>query len=942
MVRWIFPLTLAWILLLAFCACSGNMQTIELDSGPDVEDSQVQIVPICASDSECDDEDPCTKDYCSEAGKCAQDPAPGEVCDDGNPCTTGDLCGEDGTCGGGEALVCNDENPCTNDVCKVEEGCVFEPSDKDLECDGTPCTSGDQCIQGACVAGTLVECVDANPDDCTFFTCDAGTGECTVAQTHLQGHPCADGNPCTDNDVCDGKGVCQPGTQHSCVSQHPCKAAWCNDQAKEGTNPCVADFLPEGTPCDDGSKCTDGDKCAAPEQGPMQCIGTPIGCDDGNACTLDTCTEEDGCAFSPKADGTLCGGNELCGGQAVCKGGQCQWGQGQGCDDGIACTQDSCLPDGNCQNVPVDSVCNDNDACTGVETCKAGQGCVGGTPIVCNDGVACTQDSCQNGQCVYSPQFGSCNDGNICTDDVCQVPAGCSNTPNNVNCDDGNPCTSGDQCVGGSCQSGGAANCDDGNSCTEDSCDLQKGCVHVPKGAGCGACDPYKIETCYSGPGGTEGKGACKAGFRQCLATGLDWSPCYGQVLPLTTDICGNNLDDDCDGTQADEACSDVPDSGVWADYDYGSDTTGNGSFKNPYKTATKAVSTGSKLVMLKADADGTIYPEEVSLGAVVNGITIKGWGPQRPVIQGRLYLVHCYDCVFDNLELRYAKPGQFENPPGGTIDAVHNYRNVFSRVKLSAPDGLPSGMNLARCHHGYDNLFVDVEIDDVVLQPVDGTSTNALLNWQDHGSGSQFVRVKLGNKITVQGGLPGSLGLTFISVGGYCSNWPKGVSGIRNCVAGNLDVAKLSTGSSSFTAFNYWCYFPSENASGVAVVNNTVANIKAGSVTALTASLAYDFELNVSSNIFGPFEGASSTGVSCGSPLLVHYTDLFGVTMPYSGKAGGGVGNISSDPMFQAPGNGDFHLKPGSPCIDTGDPILPDVNGSAGDMGAYGGPYAG
>ena len=51
--------------------------------------------------------------------------------------------------------------------------------------------------------------------------------------------------------------------------------------------------------------------------------------------------------------------------------------------------------------------------------------------------------------------------------------------------------------------------------------------------------------------------------------------------------------------------------------------------------------------------------------------------------------------------------------------------------------------------------------------------------------------------------------------------------------------------------------------------------------------------------------------------------------------------GNISADPLFADPENGDFRLQPGSPCIDSGDPelIYNDHDGSRNDMGAFGGP---
>lgn len=47
--------------------------------------------------------------------------------------------------------------------------------------------------------------------------------------------------------------------------------------------------------------------------------------------------------------------------------------------------------------------------------------------------------------------------------------------------------------------------------------------------------------------------------------------------------------------------------------------------------------------------------------------------------------------------------------------------------------------------------------------------------------------------------------------------------------------------------------------------------------------------------------------------------------------------GNISVDPRFVL--EYDYHLKPDSPCINTGDTLITDNDGSRSDMGLYGGP---
>ena len=99
--------------------------------------------------------------------------------------------------------------------------------------------------------------------------------------------------------------------------------------------------------------------------------------------------------------------------------------------------------------------CNDGNACT-VDSCTA-NGCTH-TALGCDDGVACTVDSCDPWTgCVHTPNNAACDDGNTCTDDTCSAMTGCSHANNTATCDDGTSCTTGDHCQNGICIGGGWA-----------------------------------------------------------------------------------------------------------------------------------------------------------------------------------------------------------------------------------------------------------------------------------------------------------------------------------------------------------------------------------------------------------------------------------------------------------------------------------------------------
>jgi len=90
-------------------------------------------------------------------------------------------------------------------------------------------------------------------------------------------------------------------------------------------------------------------------------------------------------------------------------------------------------------------------------------------------------------------------------------------------------------------------------------------------------------------------------------------------------------------------------------------------------------------------------------------------------------------------------------------------------------------------------------------------------------------------------------------------------------------------------------------------------------------------------------------------STITSSYNDVWSNTLGNYNGTSAGTGDISEDPLFADPDNGDFHLKSQagrwngtdwvndnetSPCIDAGDPSEKDPDGTRINMGAYGGTW--
>jgi len=119
-------------------------------------------------------------------------PQTGNACDDGNPCTVGEVC-KAGLCTPADAGACDDGNPCTIDACAPTKGCSHV-AQSGLACsDGSPCTTGDVCTAGTC-GGKPISCTTTAEDAaaCMVAVCDATAG-CKPVSTCPALHACLGG-----------------------------------------------------------------------------------------------------------------------------------------------------------------------------------------------------------------------------------------------------------------------------------------------------------------------------------------------------------------------------------------------------------------------------------------------------------------------------------------------------------------------------------------------------------------------------------------------------------------------------------------------------------------------------------------------------------------------------------------------------------------------------
>ncbi|MBU0467185.1 MAG: right-handed parallel beta-helix repeat-containing protein, partial [Nanoarchaeota archaeon] len=473
----------------------------------------------------------------------------------------------------------------------IGDGIDYHP--KQLELETCSAQGGYECSANEFCPGSIIPSLDT--DSCCDIPCEATCGSadgiCPPGCSHSDGDPdctwCGDGIVQAPND---------DGENEECDDGNNLNGDGCDEFCQDEPEPeCTTDEQ-----CDDGSFCDGVETCQA-----GTCVaGTPPCVDDGVECTTVLCDEgSDQCnvpddGYCQDILGLFCDGEETCDAVDDCQAGFLDW------SDGVYCTVDSCDEDlDEIIHTANDVLCQDGLWCNGAEICDAVLGCQNGTQEVCDDGLECSVDSCDEGEdegddegqcvsdtsdctCTVETQEVDCDDGNLCTLDTCNPNTLLCNLPENVingtECDDGFFCTLGDVCSGGVC-SGDENECSDGFSCTVGTCDdVNDVCIQAGYDAlcndqtycngtevcnitlGCVAGDPIvcggddgiectdhicveEIANCAH----VENNTNCEDGF-MCLVD-------EGGCVDTSGSFCGNNiaeLGEECDGLDlSNETC---------------------------------------------------------------------------------------------------------------------------------------------------------------------------------------------------------------------------------------------------------------------------------------------------------------------------------------------------------------------------------------------------
>ena len=406
-------------------------------------------------------------------------------------------CNADSDCGPGAFCECRGAS-CTKTggVCRPQPQVCPDIVAPVCGCDGT--TYANDCLRqqagacrlhaGACFASG--GCFDTIEHQCTGASCSPAAG-CRLPNEFCS--PTCGTTPPT--------GTCfdlttRKCTALSCGPDQPCLPnqfceTTCPPPPPNGHCFVTVDRQCSTEPCGPGMPCQNPNEVCDPQCPPPECT-TDADCNDGNACTADSCVNgscQHACVCLTPAGGAAC-----------CPG-----------PDSLCLTPCGTSADGTCGGVcpAADEVCT----ATG-DTCA----CMPKTPPACGDSSPACNGTCPTGSTCQSPTGAP----------SCQCVPGCTT---DTDCDDGNGCTV-DHCVDGTCEhacicltpAGGPACCaGPGTACVEP--------CGMDQAGTCGG-------TCPSG--GTCEALASNSATGACGCVSGVGGPCGGFILPRT--VCAPGL----------------------------------------------------------------------------------------------------------------------------------------------------------------------------------------------------------------------------------------------------------------------------------------------------------------------------------------------------------------------------------------------------------------
>jgi MYXO-CTERM domain-containing protein len=275
----------------AACGDQGVACTVDdaCDGSGSCVDNGFEAVGAACGDAT---DDACTDpDSCDGSGACLPNHAgAGAACgDQGVACTVDDACDGSGSCvdNGFEAAgtACGDatDDVCTDpDSCDGSGACLTNHAALGTSCEaGTFCTSGDGCMEGACVEGSAMTCAADEKCDEDGDMCFAACGDGVMDE----GEGCDDGDANSDTEADACRSDC---TLPSCGDGVTDDGEACDDGGPTGecTSECELVEVDAGVPEDDAGLPA-GDAAISADAGTGSADGgTEPDSDDGCSCRV--------------------------------------------------------------------------------------------------------------------------------------------------------------------------------------------------------------------------------------------------------------------------------------------------------------------------------------------------------------------------------------------------------------------------------------------------------------------------------------------------------------------------------------------------------------------------------------------------------------------------------------------------------------------------------